>query len=711
MKTKMKQAVVLSRALIVVVIALEGYDAPAASGQTSISFNDQRMTTTAPTPPSMPCILPPAASSFLTTDTTIYLYFNAIVTNADTLSMTWIAPNGDVLTGPTWPTSTGKFCYGAALNISNPKPGHYGAWQAQVYDRYALLFSVPFTVNAPGPLAITAATTTEALPNVLGRPTNYCAVPTTVTSFRTTDRTVNVWFTFDKGSTGDVLTINWIHPSGAVDASRPTTTLSSGGSYCFEYGLAIVNSEPATEPGTWHVVLLVNGSQVFSLPFTLTGPAVTNEVLTGTNPFANDTCAVPVPKTNFLTWDQDVQFWFAFEHLSAGDKFTINWIHPSGMVDAQHQLYGMSTGAGSGCAGGILLIKGNEAAAETGIWNVSVLINGSVVSRVPFVIAAPGATIISPPPGSNLSGDTVTFSWTAVPGATDYVLCLASTSGGSDFGCGSVGLATSATRRDVPTLGRTLYVGVTAQLGSNVAITGATYNEAYIENVGAVLTFPAVTGPAYTVGSFEPPMILQWSIVPGTVYLLTVGTTRPGSSNLVSIQGPRNTYTFSYPDNGETLYVELRTIYPDAVSVSNAYTFRAPSSGGSGGSGSGGSSSGGAGSGGSGSGGSGSGGSGGGWAGSGLVSGLTCVNAYYDPDNNNFLTFVNDCSEGVAIEVFGNPLGFAPANILFPGGTSWVGFTSDDNPSYYVCPIDDQPVDQYNNAVMQGGLQYSCAPD
>ena len=115
-------------------------------GSTLPPVSQQRVTTVAPPP--VGCVVPPSSSSFLTSQSTVYLYFQATVTFSDQLSLSWLAPNGDVVPGLSWQIGSGNFCFSASLDISNPKSGHLGAWQAAVYDNGTLLFEVPFTVSA-----------------------------------------------------------------------------------------------------------------------------------------------------------------------------------------------------------------------------------------------------------------------------------------------------------------------------------------------------------------------------------------------------------------------------------------------------------------------------------------------------------------------------------------------------------------------------------
>jgi hypothetical protein len=114
---------------------------------TTISFTNQEVTKAVP---AGTCTLPSASTSFLTTDGSVYVFFDASVTGSDTLSSDWLAPNGDVITGHTWGTLTaGSYCFWGSMDISSPPPGHFGAWQARVYNNGKQIFTLPFTVSSP----------------------------------------------------------------------------------------------------------------------------------------------------------------------------------------------------------------------------------------------------------------------------------------------------------------------------------------------------------------------------------------------------------------------------------------------------------------------------------------------------------------------------------------------------------------------------------
>ncbi len=100
-------------------------------------------------PPATGCTLPPAMTSFSLSNSTVYLYFNATVSNSDALSNDWLAPNATVVPGISWNTGVGTFCYtGSSLVIGNLPSAELGAWQARIYDNGTQIASTSFTVSS-----------------------------------------------------------------------------------------------------------------------------------------------------------------------------------------------------------------------------------------------------------------------------------------------------------------------------------------------------------------------------------------------------------------------------------------------------------------------------------------------------------------------------------------------------------------------------------
>ena len=90
--------------------------------------------------------------------------------------------------------------------------------------------------------------------------------------------------------------------------------------------------------------------------------------------------------------------------------------------------------------------------------------------------AAAKSAMISPVPGSVLSGSTVTFAWSAGLGVTDYLLELGTTGVGSQnlFNSGGI-TATSATVTGLPTNGATVYARLCSKIGGAWQYTDYTY--------------------------------------------------------------------------------------------------------------------------------------------------------------------------------------------------------------------------------------------
>jgi hypothetical protein len=76
------------------------------------------------------------------------------------------------------------------------------------------------------------------------------------------------------------------------------------------------------------------------------------------------------------------------------------------------------------------------------------------------------AQLMSPEPGSTLTGTTATFRWTAVSGASAYQLYVGTTAGGYDIRNVRT-TATSTTVTNVPRGGRTVYVRLWTQIGGS----------------------------------------------------------------------------------------------------------------------------------------------------------------------------------------------------------------------------------------------------
>jgi uncharacterized protein (TIGR03437 family) len=99
------------------------------------------------------CSVPTAATTFLTTDQTVYLWFNVTGANAgDVPSATWYSPNGAVYASNTWNpvASAGSWCFWLPMAIAgNPPASTPGNWSVRVFWNGPSLFTLTFTISAP----------------------------------------------------------------------------------------------------------------------------------------------------------------------------------------------------------------------------------------------------------------------------------------------------------------------------------------------------------------------------------------------------------------------------------------------------------------------------------------------------------------------------------------------------------------------------------
>ena len=88
------------------------------------------------------------------------------------------------------------------------------------------------------------------------------------------------------------------------------------------------------------------------------------------------------------------------------------------------------------------------------------------------------AVLTSPAPGSTLTGSSVTFTWSAASGATNYWIDVGTTAVGFNLYGQSVGLATSQTVTGLPSGGGTIYVRLWTLLGGLWQYNDFTYKAA-----------------------------------------------------------------------------------------------------------------------------------------------------------------------------------------------------------------------------------------
>ncbi|HLJ45144.1 MAG TPA: caspase family protein [Bryobacteraceae bacterium] len=126
-------------------------------------------------------------------------------------------------------------------------------------------------------IAIGVAPSSEARPVVqslqVSRSASGCAQGPNVTEFHRTQPDIWLEFLMNKENKGDDEDIEWLDPTGEiiVHSTYQQRGETAGCNY-WRLGLSRV---PEALPGTWRVRVRLNQSEVFSIPFRVTGPEVT----------------------------------------------------------------------------------------------------------------------------------------------------------------------------------------------------------------------------------------------------------------------------------------------------------------------------------------------------------------------------------------------------------------------------------------------------
>jgi len=188
-----------------------------------------------------------------------------------------------------------------------------------------------------------------------------------------------------------------------------------------------------------------------------------------------------------------------------------------------------------------------------------------------FAQSSQGA-ITSPAPGSTLSGSSVTFTWTAGTGATQYWLDVGSTPGGQQYTTGNLGDVLTTTVNGLPEDGSTIYVTLYSLVNGNWLSNAYTYTA-----FNAAAAAPGViTSPAPSSTLTGSSVTFIWTAGTGaTQYWLDVGSTPGGQQYTTGNLGDVLTTTVNgLPEDGSTIYVTLYSLV-NGNWLSNAYSYTA----------------------------------------------------------------------------------------------------------------------------------------
>ena len=308
-------------------------------------------------------------------------------------------------------------------------------------------------------------------------------------------------------------------------------TDSAGNILVLDYGTDLYRIPRTSAPSITYAATAV-GSTSSDSPKTVTLENIGNGSLT-----------FPIPATG--------------ENPSISSNFTLN----SSVTSACPLLSSSSSLPGTLAAGASCLLPISFSPTTTGSLNGSLVLtdNSLNVSGATQSIALSGtgttalAQLTSPAPGSMLSSSSVTFTWSAGVGATDYELWVGSTgAGSSNLFYPGLTTSTSESVTGLPTNGETLYVRLYSKISGAWKYNDYTYKA---EGEPAVLTSPTpdstLTGSSTT---------FTWSAGTGaTDYELWVGTTGVGSSNVFypGLTTSNSEAVTGLPTDAVTLYVRL----------------------------------------------------------------------------------------------------------------------------------------------------------
>ena len=204
--------------------------------------------------------------------------------------------------------------------------------------------------------------------------------------------------------------------------------------------------------------------------------------------------------------------------------------------------------SGGGTQAGFLLGTGYDEATGLGSVDVNNLVNAWVNNAAPVP-----AALTSPAPGTKLGGSSVTFTWTAGTGVSQYALWVGTTAGGYDLYNSGYTSALTETVSGLPTNGLPIYARLFSTISGVDQHTDYTYTASGTP-APAVLTSPT---PGTKLGGSS--VTFTWTAGTGvSQYALWVGTTAGGYDLYNSGYTSALTETVSgLPTNGLPIYARL----------------------------------------------------------------------------------------------------------------------------------------------------------
>ena len=190
--------------------------------------------------------------------------------------------------------------------------------------------------------------------------------------------------------------------------------------------------------------------------------------------------------------------------------------------------------------------------------------------------ATGGATMSTPTPNSTLTGSSVAFTWVKGTGtAQAYWLYAGSTPGAKDYySSGSIASRTlTATAKNLPTNGSTVYITLFTELAGTYVPTGYTYTAINANASTAGMMSSPLSGSVLTSSS----QTFTWTAgASATAYWLDIGSSAGGHQYLQSgnLGNVLTDTVNNLPTDGSGIFVTLYSLI-GGVWVNNAYTYTA----------------------------------------------------------------------------------------------------------------------------------------
>jgi hypothetical protein len=177
------------------------------------------------------------------------------------------------------------------------------------------------------------------------------------------------------------------------------------------------------------------------------------------------------------------------------------------------------------------------------------------------------AVMISPTPGSTLTGTSVTFTWSPGACVSAYTLSVGTSVGGHEIYGPTTGVSQFAAVSNLPTNGQPVYVTLTSNVSGTNQSNSYTYTAFSTATGCGASTLATMASP--TPGTTLPGSTVTFSWGAGcnaSQYYLYVGTAVGGNDLYGASQGSNLSGTVTgLPTNGQTLFVRLWTFLNTAA--------------------------------------------------------------------------------------------------------------------------------------------------